>query len=592
MLSQTQYFSTLDLAAGYWQVQMDNNSQEKTAFSTYSGHYEFRVMPFGLCNAPSTFQRLMETVLAGSTRSCCLVYSDDVMVIGKNFLEHLDNLRNVFERFRIANLKLKPEKCCLAGSEVLYLGYVVSREGILADPAKIDAVKNFPQPFDVRSLRSFLGLASYYRRFIENFSSVASPLYELTRKDVGFSWESIHHNAFCKLKQLLISAPVLAFPDFARGFVLETDASGVGLGAILAQSHEDGTVHPIAYASRTLQLHEKNYATTELEALGIVWAIKHFHHYLYGHHCEVYTDHEPLIALLNTPHPSGKLARWGLILQDVDLVIRYRSGKKNAGADALSRLPVDWDDNGDSSLPEKQDDDNDIIVAATVMEDSAKSGERDSKGNSEHESGSSCCQQEQGVSSDDVNIRNRQQKDPELKLIMDYLKKGDLPNEERKARELVLGRSLYQVVNGILYHMEPDKLLRLISPESDRESLFHEVHSGIFGAHLKDAKVHGELSKHYWWPKMRADICKWCRSCLVCVTRQAGRVVQPPLTPIPVYGPFHRVGVDVIQFPKSHTGNRYGVVFIDYLTKWPEVFATSDQTALTIARLFVEQIVC
>ena len=201
MLSQTQYFSTLDLAAGYWQVQMDNNSQEKTAFSTYSGRYEFRVMPFGLCNAPSTFQRLMETILAGLTRSCCLVYLDDVMVIGKNFLEHLDNLRNVFARFRIANLKLKPEKCCLAGSEVLYLGYVVSREGILADPAKIDAVKNFPQPFDVRSLRSFLGLASYYRRFIENFSSVASPLYELTRKDVGFSWESIHHNAFCKSKQ-------------------------------------------------------------------------------------------------------------------------------------------------------------------------------------------------------------------------------------------------------------------------------------------------------------------------------------------------------------------------------------------------------
>ena len=176
----------------------------------------------------------MEIVLVGLTRSCCLVYLDDVMVIGKNFSEHLNNLRNVFERFRIANLKLKPEKCCLAGSEVLYLGYVVSREGILADPAKIDAVKNFPQPFDVRSLQSFLGLASYYRRFIENFSSVASPLYELTRKDVGFSWEPVHHNAFCKLKQLLISAPVLAFPDFARGFILETDASGVGLGAILA----------------------------------------------------------------------------------------------------------------------------------------------------------------------------------------------------------------------------------------------------------------------------------------------------------------------------------------------------------------------
>ena len=179
------------------------------------------------------------------------------MVIGKNFSEHLNNLRNVFERFRIVNLKLKPEKCYLAGSEVLYLGYVVFREGFLVDPTKIDEVKNFLQPFDVRSLRSFLGLASYYRRFIENFSSVASSLYKLTRKDVEFLWEPVHHNAFCKLKQLLISAPVLAFPDFARGFIMETDSSGVGLGAILAQPHDDGMVHPTAYASRTLQQHEK-----------------------------------------------------------------------------------------------------------------------------------------------------------------------------------------------------------------------------------------------------------------------------------------------------------------------------------------------
>ena len=173
---------------------------------------------------------------------------------------------------------------------------------------------------------------------------MAGPLYELTWKDVEFLWKPIHDEVFCQLKQLLINAPVLAFPDFTKDFILETDASGVGLGAILAQGDKDGNVHPIAYASRTLQQHEKNYAVTELEALGIVWAIKHFYHYLYGHHYEVYTDHEPLIALLNTPYPSGKLARWGLILQDVDLVIRYRPGRKNAGADALPRLPVSEED--------------------------------------------------------------------------------------------------------------------------------------------------------------------------------------------------------------------------------------------------------
>ena len=180
MLSQTQYFSTLDLAARYWQVRMDSDSQEKTAFSTCSGHHEFCVMPFGLCNGPSTFQRLMESVLMGLSRSRCMVYLDDVMVIGRNFTEHLENLWEVFGRFRQANLKLKPEKCFLASSEVLYLGYVVSREGISADIQKVEAVRSFPRPTNLTSLRSFLGLASYYRRFIPNFSTVASPLYALT----------------------------------------------------------------------------------------------------------------------------------------------------------------------------------------------------------------------------------------------------------------------------------------------------------------------------------------------------------------------------------------------------------------------------
>ena len=189
-------------------------------------------------------------------------------------------------------------------------------------------------------------MASYYRRSIENFSKVAGPLYALTQKDAEFLWEPVHHKAFCTLKQLLISAPVWAFLDFTRGFILETDSSGAGLGAILTQSYEDEMVHPFPQLRMLVELsnNTKKYAITELEALGIMWAVKHFHHYLYGHHCEVHTDHKPLIALLNTLHPSGKLVRWGLTLQDVDLVIRYRLGRKNAGADALSHLPVHQDD--------------------------------------------------------------------------------------------------------------------------------------------------------------------------------------------------------------------------------------------------------
>ena len=315
LLSKVQYFTTLDLASGYWQVEMDPEDLEKTAFITYSGLYEFNVMPFGLCNAPATFQRLMENVLAGLTCDCCMVYIDDILVTSKTFEDHLLHLGKVLDRLCKAGLRLKPTKCNFAQEKVDYLGHVVSKYGVEVDPRKVEAVRDFAQPHDLITLRSFLGLAAYYRRFIPNFSKVASPLHALTRKDTPFVWTPTCQNAFDELKQLLTKAPVLAFPDFTRDFLLETDASGVGLGAVLAQKQEDGAVRPLAFASRTLQPHEKNYGVTELEALGVVWAAKHFRPYLYGHHCDVYTDHEALKSLLNTPQPSGKLARWGMALQ-------------------------------------------------------------------------------------------------------------------------------------------------------------------------------------------------------------------------------------------------------------------------------------
>ena len=265
-------------------------------------------MPFGLCNAPATFQRLMEVVLQGLVRKSCLVYLDDILVIGRTFTEHLNNLVKVFSRLRQAGLCLKPSKCCLARTEVEYLGHVVSQGGVAADPKKVEAVQAYPAPTNLKSLRSFLGLASYYRRFIPNFSSVARPLHihVLTLKNVQFDWTMECQKAFDTLKKLLTQAPLLAYPDFTQPFMLETDAS-VGLGAVLAQRKPDQSVHPIAYASRTLLPHENNYGISELEGLGVVWAMKTFRHYLYGHKCHVYTDHEALKALILTPHPSGKL---------------------------------------------------------------------------------------------------------------------------------------------------------------------------------------------------------------------------------------------------------------------------------------------
>lgn len=193
----------------------------------------------------------------------------------------------------------------------------MSAQGVWTDPKKIEAVKQFPTPQDIKTLRSFLGLASYYRKFVPDFTKVAGPLHALTRKDVPFLWTPSYQESFCELKRLLTNSSLLVFPDFTKPCVLETDASGAGLGTVLAQKQEDGSTRPIAYARRSLQPQERNYGITELESLGVVWAVKHFQPYLYGHSCEVYTNHLALTSLLNTPQPSGKLAQWGMAIQEL-----------------------------------------------------------------------------------------------------------------------------------------------------------------------------------------------------------------------------------------------------------------------------------
>ena len=387
---------------------------------------------------------------------------------------------------------------------------------------------------------------------------MASPLHALTRKDVPFDWSTECQQAFQTLKRLLTEAPILAYPDFTRDFLLETDASGAGLGAVLAQRQDDDQIRPVAYASRTLQPHEKNYGISEMEALAVVWAVKHFRSYIYGHHCDVYTDHSALKALLNTPHPSGKLARWGMAIQELDLTIYHRAGKHNSNADALSRAPVPTDF---SSSVDTEDTFG--IIGAINAED--------------------CVPQ--------VDLSSLQLQDPDLVGIITYLKTGELPEDSRRARELALSKSQYILRDNVLYYVGSDKSLRVIPPKSYREKLFKEVHAGAFGAHLGETKVHSQLSRHYWWNGMRADISRWCKACLVCATRCPSRPVRVPLTPIPVAGPFDRVGVDIIQFPQSHDGNKYAVVFVDYLTKWPEVFPTADQSAATVADLLVREVV-
>ena len=319
-LNGTKYFSTMDLLSGYWQVEMSPESREHTAFITYGGLYEFLVVPFGLTNAPSTYERLMECVLRNLTYKICLIYLDDILVYSKTFEEHLSHLRQVFDRLRHANLRLKPSKCKFACTKVNYLGHVVSPEGIAPDDDKISTVKDFPRPHNFKTVRSFLGLANYYRRFVKDFAKIAAPLNQLLRKDHKFDWTEACEQAFIALKHALTSAPILAFPDFKEPFHLFTDASNEGIGATLGQI-QNGHEVAIAYAGRDLNNAERNYSTTEREALGLIFGIRKFEPYLHGRKFILHTDHHSLKWLMSISDPSGRLARWSLLVQQHDFEI-------------------------------------------------------------------------------------------------------------------------------------------------------------------------------------------------------------------------------------------------------------------------------
>lgn len=334
------YFSVFDLASGYHQIEMDPKDRYKTAFSTPRGHWEFNRMPFGLKNAPATFQRLMDTVLTGLQGISMFVYLDDIIVFAKNLEEHGQRINELMQRLRKANLQLQSDKCEFLRPEVNYLGHIISKEGLKPDPAKLDAVKNFPIPKKQKNIRSFLGLTGYYRRFIRNFSKIAKPLTKLLEKDADFKWSQEASDAFETLKENLCTAPILQYPDFSKPFIITTDASGIAIGAILSQG-EIGKDKPIAYYSRVLRGAELRYDTYEKEALAIVQGVKNFRPYIYGHKFTLVTDHKPLVWFRSAKEANSRVLKWRLKLAEYDYDVQYKPGKINLNADALSRNPVE-----------------------------------------------------------------------------------------------------------------------------------------------------------------------------------------------------------------------------------------------------------
>ncbi|KAL6456587.1 hypothetical protein MHYP_G00351310 [Metynnis hypsauchen] len=340
-LSGSAWFSTMDLQHGYWQVEVEEQDREKTAFTTGSGLYHFKVLPMGLTNAPATFLRLMEMVLRGLPWKTCLVYLDDVLIFSRSFSDHLQHLEEVFSRLRATGLKLNPAKCCLAKDHVQFLGHVVSKDGIQPDPRNVQCVADWPTPHTPTEVRAFLGLCSYYRKFIRNFARHAVPLHALTEKNVPFQWTSQCQDAFTYLKHVLSNPPVVAFPDFSLPFFLYTDASCSAIGAVLAQKHSNHE-NVVAYASHVLTKAERRWSTYDRELWAIVWAVRHFRHYLYKQPFVIITDHKPLVGLRKIPidnDRTGRRARWALELDSFEWTVLYREGQSHSNADALSRRP-------------------------------------------------------------------------------------------------------------------------------------------------------------------------------------------------------------------------------------------------------------
>jgi hypothetical protein len=352
-------FSSMDLACGYWQIPVKESDKHKTAFTTKSGLFEFNKMPFGITNAPSSFERCMEMVLRNCQWKTCLVYLDDIIVFGKSFEEHVQRLGQVLDRLIHAGLKLKPSKCHFFKEQLVFLGHMITKNGVTTDPTKIEALSKWPRPKSLKDVRSFLGFCSYYRRYVQNFADISEPLASLTRKENKFEWTSKTESSFQALKEALISAPMLAYPKDEGIFILDTDGSNTGIGGVLSQiQHSNlsefanrtltdlekkykGEEKVISFGSKILTKEERNYCVTRKELLAVVYFLKQYRHYLLGRQFIVRTDHHALKWIFQLKDPTGQIARWQERLTDYNFEIIHRPGKKHGNADGLSRRPED-----------------------------------------------------------------------------------------------------------------------------------------------------------------------------------------------------------------------------------------------------------
>ncbi|TPX32853.1 hypothetical protein SmJEL517_g04106 [Synchytrium microbalum] len=639
-----EFYSTLDLAAGYWQIPVAKEDVSKTAFVTHDGLYEFIRMPFGLTNAPATFQRFMDTVLSGLKWHNCLVYLDDIVIFSNTFDDHLKDVEKVLNRLVNAGLSLKASKCDFFAAEVEYLGHVVSRHGIKPGPRKIQAVKEFKVPSNQSDTRTFLGLCSYYRRFIPNLAAVAHPLLQLIKKEAKWEWTIKEQKAFELLKDLLTTEPVLAMPKSDREFIVQTDASIQGLGAVLSQLDEEKNERVIAYASRTLSPAERIWDTRELEALAVLWALELWAVYLSGRKVTVQTDHSALAWLLKIHQPNGRLHRWVMRLNEFDFTIVHRPGKHNANADALSRNPIDVTlMDVDTSHPATSARDfeyseNDLrygTVPSTRYSLDADYYEQAFNAEQVEESLRMDMEQLERVEFNESialqllalemnkdqhaptktwsfdadvfrsSVLEVQMADAYLSRLIIYISKQIMPSHSRKPLNdaVVANAKLYRVSgDGLLmkvmrFKREPEKEVGvLVLPTFHDEhplplhiEILKQFHDDNTAGHMGRNAMYERLKRRVYFPRMYKAVAQYVQTCEFCQLRKkpfdhrAGRMSSFPFDD-QLSRPWIRVAMDLEgPLPKSDRGNTYILVVTCLFSKYPEAVPMPNKHGETVA---------
>jgi hypothetical protein len=545
LLSGAKYFTTLDLFSGFWQIEIAECDRHKTAFSCEFGHFQYIRMPFGLCNAPSTFQNAMEIILQPILNTFVMVYIDDIIIFSKDLNDHIAHLKQVFNLLQKAGMKVKVQKCRFARQEVEYLGHIVSQKGIKADPKKLNSVRNFPTPRNLDELRSFLGLANYYRRFIDQFATKIHVLLQLTKSKITWKWGPEEQTCFDSIKELLCTAPVLAYPDFSRKFIIHTDACGYGVGGVLSQmpspqetqcaqedSLNESREHPIAYTSKHLTELQSKWCTTEKEAFAIIHTVKAFFPYLYGNVFTIVTDHAALQYMMSKRESTGRLTRWALYLQQFEMEIKYRPGKSHQNADALSRTPIL------------------VVMSNSFMVD-------------------------------DWLIA--QHEDPFCQTVMtDRSKQKDRVKFSQEDEFKILPSGLLATSRG-----------EIVVPAKLRKEILERFHDHKLAGHQGVQKTLTIIKNKYFWPKMAQDVRIHIINCLICARRKVAGTCRAPLQPIPIAEyVWQRMAMDIVgPVPVSNKGNTNILVMIEYVTRYVIAVPLKNTKAPTIMRKFIKHVI-